>query len=76
MPSLVDEESINMDKLTQLQDCIEQLLLIMKLSVVQLVQRSDFKQISPDVPVTRTRPKDKVDSPIKFEGVYFDVHKE
>jgi mediator of RNA polymerase II transcription subunit 21 len=76
MPSLVDEESINMDKLTQLQDCIEQLLLIMKLSVVQLVQRSDFKQISSDVPVTRTRPKDKVDSPIKFEGGYFDAYEE
>jgi mediator of RNA polymerase II transcription subunit 21 len=76
MPSLVDEESINMDKLTQVQDCIEQLLLIMKLSVVQLVQRSDFKQVSPDVPVTRTRPKDKVDSPIKFEGMFFDTYEE
>lgn len=56
-----------MDKLTQLQDCIEQLLLIMKLAVVQLVQRSDFKQVSPDIPVTKSRPKDKIDSPQKFE---------
>lgn len=70
MPSLADEESINMDKLTQVQDCIEQLLLIMKLSIVQLVQRTDFKQVSPEVPITKSRPKDKVDSPIKFEGVF------
>ncbi|KIM32599.1 hypothetical protein M408DRAFT_326382 [Serendipita vermifera MAFF 305830] len=67
MPGLEDEQSVNMDKLTQLQDCIEQLLLIMKLAVVQLVQRSDFKQVSPDIPVTKSRPKDKIDSPQKFE---------
>jgi hypothetical protein len=68
MPGLEDEQSVNMDKLTQLQDCIEQLLLIMKLSVIQLVQRSDFKQVSPNIPVTKSRPKDKVDPPSKFEG--------
>ncbi|PVF97542.1 hypothetical protein CPB86DRAFT_706694 [Serendipita vermifera] len=67
MPGLEDEQSVNMDKLTQLQDCIEQLLLIMKLSVIQLVQRSDFKQVSPNIPVTKSRPKDKVDPPAKFE---------
>lgn len=71
MPGLEDEQSVNMDKLTQLQDCIEQLLLIMKLAVVQLVQRTDFKQVSPDIPVTKSRPKDKIDSPQKFEGLGF-----
>jgi len=68
MPGLDDEQSVNMDKLTQLQDCIEQLLLIMKLAVVQLAQRTDFKQVSPDIPVTKIRPKDKMDDPVKFEG--------
>jgi mediator of RNA polymerase II transcription subunit 21 len=70
MPGLDDEQSVNMDKLTQLQDCIEQLLLIMKLAIVQLIQRVDFKQVSPDIPVTKSRPKDKIDSPQKFEGWY------
>ncbi|KAG8855787.1 hypothetical protein FRB91_001676 [Serendipita sp. 411] len=68
MPLRVDDEqSVNMDKLTQLQDCIEQLLLIMKLSVVQLVQRSDFKRVSDAIPITKSRPKEKVDPPAKFE---------
>ena len=69
MPVRVDDEqSVNMDKLSQLQDCIEQLLLIMKLSVVQLVQRTDFKPVSDTIPIHKARPKDKVDSPQKFEG--------
>lgn len=68
MPQLDDEQSVNMDKLSQLQDSIEQLLLIIKTAVVQLVQRSDFKQVSPEVPITKSRPKDKVDDPQKFEG--------
>lgn len=68
MPQLDDEQSVNMDKLSQLQDSIEQLLLIVKTAIVQLVQRSDFKQVSPDVPITKSRPKDKVDDPQKFEG--------
>ena len=62
MPLTVDE------KPTELQDSIEQLLLIVKTAIVQLVQRSDFKQVSPDVPITKSRPKDKVDDPQKFEG--------
>ncbi|CCA68591.1 hypothetical protein PIIN_02456 [Serendipita indica DSM 11827] len=68
MPVRVDDEqSVNMDKLSQLQDCIEQLLLIMKLSVVQLVQRTDFKPVAETIPIYKARPKDKVDSPQKFE---------
>ncbi|KAG8801528.1 hypothetical protein FRC16_000260 [Serendipita sp. 398] len=42
----------------------------MKLSVVQLVQRSDFKRVSDAIPITKSRPKEKVDPPAKFEGVY------
>jgi hypothetical protein len=40
-----------------------------KIDVVQLiVERTDFNQVSPDVPVTKPSPKDKIDFPQESEG--------
>jgi hypothetical protein len=68
MPELDDEQSVNMGKLTRVQDCIKRLRLIIKVDVQLIVERTDFKQVSPDVPVTKSWPKDKTDFLQKFEG--------
>lgn len=57
-----------MDKLTQLHDAIESLLVIMSSSVVYLVTRNSFRQVNPDIPVTKTRPADREDPPDVFEA--------
>jgi len=59
--------SVNMDRLTQIQDAIEQLLTMMTSSISYLTQRTDFKEVDPEVPLTKSRPKDKVDPPKVFE---------
>jgi len=61
------DELTHMDRITQLQEGIEQLLTIMSSSITYLTKKSTFKQISEEIPVTRARPDDKVDSPEVFE---------
>ncbi|CAE6451336.1 unnamed protein product [Rhizoctonia solani] len=68
MPELHKELTADMDKLTQLHDAIESLLVIMSSSVVYLVTRNSFRQVNPDIPVTKTRPPDKEDPPDVFEA--------
>lgn len=46
----------------------KQLLVIMSSSVVYLVTRNSFRQVNPDIPVTKTRPADREDPPDVFEG--------
>ena len=47
---------------------VEQLLTMMTSSISYLTQRTDFKQVDAEVPLTKTRPKDKVDPPKVFGG--------
>ncbi|KAG8742126.1 hypothetical protein FRC10_001996 [Ceratobasidium sp. 414] len=68
MPELHKELTADMDKLTQLHDAIESLLTIMSSSVVYLVTRNSFRQVNPDIPVTKTRPSDREDPPDVFEA--------
>jgi len=65
---LEEEYSHNMDRITQLQDGIEQLLQIMSHSVHYLVNRTDFKQVTADIPITKSRNVEKVDTPEVFEA--------
>jgi hypothetical protein len=41
---------------------------MMASSISYLTQRTDFKQVDPEVPLTKSRPKDKVDTPKVFGG--------
>jgi mediator of RNA polymerase II transcription subunit 21 len=41
----------------------------MSSSVVYLVTRNSFRQVNPDIPVTKTRPPDREDAPDVFEGI-------
>lgn len=68
MPELHKELTADMDKLTQLHDAIESLLVIMSNSVVYLVTRNSFRQVNPDIPITKTRPPDREDPPDVFEA--------
>ncbi|PBK60680.1 hypothetical protein ARMSODRAFT_897633 [Armillaria solidipes] len=62
------KELTHMDRITQLQDEIEQLLTIMSNSLVYLTSRSNFLQVSPAVPVTKSRNPEKYDAAETFEG--------
>jgi len=62
------DELTHMDRITQLQEGVEQLLIIMSSSITYLTQKSTFKQISDQIPITRTRPAEKVDSVELFES--------
>ncbi|KDQ51316.1 hypothetical protein JAAARDRAFT_140394 [Jaapia argillacea MUCL 33604] len=57
------QELSHMDRITQLQDEIQQLLTIMSSSIAYLTTRSNFLQVSQDVPVTKQRPAEKYDAP-------------
>ncbi|KAJ7593509.1 hypothetical protein C8J56DRAFT_499362 [Mycena floridula] len=61
-------ELSHMDRITQLQDEIQQLLLIMSKSVGYLTARSNFLQVSPDIPITKQRNPEKYDEPEVFEA--------
>ncbi|KAF9269903.1 hypothetical protein L218DRAFT_1477 [Marasmius fiardii PR-910] len=61
------QNSSNMDRITQFQDEIQQLLLIMSNSISYLTTRSNFLQVSPEIPVTKKRSSDKYDSAEIFE---------
>jgi mediator of RNA polymerase II transcription subunit 21 len=57
-----------MDRITQLQDEIQQLLVIMSNTIGYLTSRSNFLQVSPDVPVTKQRNPEKFDAPDVFQA--------
>lgn len=63
------QELSHMDRITQLQDEIQQLLMIMSNTVAYLTTRANFLQVSPDVPVTKQRNPEKFDAPEVFEGM-------
>ncbi|EPS99659.1 hypothetical protein FOMPIDRAFT_53231 [Fomitopsis schrenkii] len=62
------QELTHMDRITQLQDEIQQLLTIMSNTIAYLTSRANFAQVSPDVPVTKQRKADKFDPPEVLEA--------
>ncbi|KAJ8515281.1 hypothetical protein ONZ45_g7269 [Pleurotus djamor] len=62
------QELSSMDRITQLQDEIQQILTIMSRSILYLTTKADFKQVSPEVPVTKQRAAGKADAPDVFEA--------
>lgn len=66
-PSMLQELS-HMDRITQLQDEIQQLLTIMSSTIAYLTSRANFVQVSADVPITKQRNPEKYDTPEMFEG--------
>ncbi|KAF9078286.1 hypothetical protein BDP27DRAFT_1309353 [Rhodocollybia butyracea] len=62
------QELSHMDRITQLQDEIQQLLMIMSTSIAYLTSRSNFIQVSPDIPITKQRNPEKYDAPDIFEA--------
>jgi mediator of RNA polymerase II transcription subunit 21 len=61
-----------MDRITQLQDEIQQLLTIMSSSIAYLTSRSNFLQVTSEIPVTKQRNREKYDE----EGVFEENKKE
>ncbi|KAI3601662.1 hypothetical protein WG66_009036 [Moniliophthora roreri] len=57
------QELSKMDRITQLQDEIQNLLRIMSSSIAYLTTRTNFLQVSPDIPVTKQRNPEKYDLP-------------
>ncbi|KAH9920317.1 uncharacterized protein B0H18DRAFT_1024808 [Fomitopsis serialis] len=66
--SVMLQELTHMDRITQLQDEIQQLLTIMSNSIAYLTSRANFSQVSQDVPVTKQRKADKFDPPEVLEA--------
>ncbi|KAJ7493857.1 hypothetical protein FB451DRAFT_1215569 [Mycena latifolia] len=62
------QELSHMDRITQLQDEIQQLLTIMSRTIAYLTTRANFVQVSADVPITKQRNPDKYDPPDVFEA--------
>ncbi|KAJ7034094.1 hypothetical protein C8F04DRAFT_1103036 [Mycena alexandri] len=62
------QELSHMDRITQLQDEIQQLLTIMSSTIAYLTSRSNFVQISEEIPITKQRKPDKYDPPEVFEA--------
>ncbi|TFK68521.1 hypothetical protein BDN72DRAFT_841732 [Pluteus cervinus] len=62
------QELSHMDRITQLQDEIQQLLTIMANSIAYLTSRANFVQVSPEIPITKTRSQDRFDPPDVFEA--------
>jgi len=62
------QELSHMDRITQLQDEIQQLLMIMSNTIAYLTSRSNFVQVSPEVPITKQRNAEKFDPPDVFEA--------
>ncbi|KAI5118668.1 hypothetical protein M0805_001041 [Coniferiporia weirii] len=62
------QELSHMDRITQLQNEIEQLLTIMSASITYLCAKTNFQQVSAAIPVTKQRNPDKVDPPDVFEA--------
>ncbi|KAI0638898.1 hypothetical protein C8Q77DRAFT_1078200 [Trametes polyzona] len=62
------QELSHMDRITQLQDEIQQLLTIMSSTIAYLTSRANFVQVSQDVPITKSRNPEKYDAPDVFEA--------
>ncbi|EIN13169.1 hypothetical protein PUNSTDRAFT_117070 [Punctularia strigosozonata HHB-11173 SS5] len=62
------QELSSMDRVTQLQDEIQQLLQIMSSSIAYLTTRSNFAQVSPQIPITKQRNPEKFDPPEVLEA--------
>ncbi|KAI0668595.1 hypothetical protein C8Q78DRAFT_1045089 [Trametes maxima] len=62
------QELSHMDRITQLQDEIQQLLTIMSSSIAYLTSRANFVQVSHEIPITKARNPDKYDAPDVFEA--------
>jgi len=62
------QDLTHMDRITQLQDAIQQLLMIMSNTIAYLTSRSNFAQVSPQIPITKQRNPDKFDPPDVFEA--------
>ncbi|KAI0056760.1 hypothetical protein BV25DRAFT_1831856 [Artomyces pyxidatus] len=62
------QELSSMDRITQLQDEIQNFLTIMSNSLAYLTSRTNFLQVSEDIPVTKQRNPEKVDPPDVFEA--------
>ncbi|KAI8983290.1 hypothetical protein BD414DRAFT_490468 [Trametes punicea] len=62
------QELSHMDRITQLQDEIQQLLTIMSSSIAYLTSRANFVQVSQEIPITKSRPTEKYDPPDVFEA--------
>ncbi|KDR68826.1 hypothetical protein GALMADRAFT_160865 [Galerina marginata CBS 339.88] len=62
------QELSHMDRITQLQDEIQQLLMIMANTIAYLTSRSNFVQVSPEIPITKHRNPEKFDPPDVFEA--------
>ncbi|KAJ3807165.1 hypothetical protein EV368DRAFT_23829, partial [Lentinula lateritia] len=62
------QELSHMDRITQLQDEIQQLLMIMSTSIAYLTNRTNFIQVSPEIPITKQRNPEKYDTPDVFEA--------
>ncbi|KAJ7100861.1 hypothetical protein B0H15DRAFT_919960 [Mycena belliarum] len=62
------QELSHMDRITQLQDEIQQLLAIMSSTIAYLTSRANFVQVSADVPITKQRNPEKYDTPEVFEA--------
>jgi mediator of RNA polymerase II transcription subunit 21 len=62
------QELSHMDRITQLQDEIQQLLMIMSKTIAYLTSRSNFVQVSEEIPITKQRNPDKYDPQDVFEA--------
>ncbi|VDB85110.1 unnamed protein product [Peniophora sp. CBMAI 1063] len=62
------QELSSMDRITQLQDEIQKLLTIMTNSINYLTTRTNFVQISDNIPVTKQRKAEKFDPEDVFEA--------
>jgi len=57
-----------MDRITQLQNEIEQLLNIMSASITYLCAKTNFEQVSEAIPITKQRNAEKYDPPDVFDA--------
>ncbi|KAF7767919.1 hypothetical protein Agabi119p4_7162 [Agaricus bisporus var. burnettii] len=62
------QELSHMDRITQLQDEIQQILVIMSNTIGYLTTKSNFVQVSPEVPITKQRNPEKYDESEVFEA--------
>ncbi|KAJ7609769.1 hypothetical protein DFH06DRAFT_1274964 [Mycena polygramma] len=65
---MLDEQLSHTDRITQVQDSIQQLLTIMGSTLAYLTSRADFMQVSTAVPITKQRHPEKVDASDVFDG--------
>ncbi|KAJ7641474.1 hypothetical protein FB45DRAFT_900300 [Roridomyces roridus] len=63
------QELSHMDRITQLQDEIQQLLTILSSTIVYLTSRANFVQLTAsEIPITKQRNPEKFDTPEVFEA--------